>query len=65
MLFNMLCSGLMIYNMSSEPMTKYDYDTVNRAQFRCIQVYDSCLIKFIKTEPKAYRAICGEVGARE
>lgn len=56
------CGHYKIDNRSSEPLTEYDYKTIERARDRCQEKFPKtspCLKVFIKTAPKSYKVICG------
>lgn len=54
------CALPLLVNLTKEPWTEFDLDTVNRSQKTCKEKYNSCLKKFVKMEEKHYYAICGE-----
>lgn len=55
------CKATLMINLTTELWTKNDYNVYHSAIKRCIYYYPEapCLKKFIKTEPRTYRAICG------
>lgn len=55
------CPSVKLINWSDESWTKEDMKSKRSAQKTCKKVYKDapCLITFIKTEPQAFRAICG------
>lgn len=56
------CILTIILNLTKEPWNIDDQKSLITAKSRCVQLYDDseCLVKFIKTEPGVYKAICGE-----
>jgi hypothetical protein len=56
------CRDTVVENSSQETWTKHDNNVLANAMDRCVVHFPNspCLIKFIKTDVRTYRAICGE-----
>lgn len=54
------CLTTVIINTSGEPWNNRDNRSMSSAKVTCYKLYNGCLVKFTKTEPLVYRAICGK-----
>lgn len=60
------CSPVKMVNVSKEPWTQFDYQTLAKAKVRCKELYSDapCVSLFRKFEPLMYTVMCGEKNAR-
>ena len=62
-MINLLCSPVIVINLTTYPWNSTDEKHLEVAKVRCKKIFHNeapCLKKFIKKEPLVYRAICGD-----
>lgn len=56
----MICTAILLINLTTQPWTKQDFTAVTTAQETCKTRYNSCLFKITKKEPQLFHVVCRE-----